>query len=48
VLEDGRIGAQIAPIHNPGEFLIFTQEDGHWVIDEAYIIVDEYNFGPLG
>jgi hypothetical protein len=48
VLGDGREAAQIAPIHNPGEFLIFTLEDGHWVIDEAYVIVDEYNWGPPG
>jgi DNA-binding transcriptional MocR family regulator len=48
VLSDGRVAAQIAPIHNPAEFLIFTEEDGHWVTDEAYIVVDAYNFGPQG
>jgi len=48
VLNDGRIAARIAPIHNPGEFIIFRQQDGHWMIDEVYKIVDQYNWSQPG
>ncbi|MGH2560754.1 MAG: PQQ-binding-like beta-propeller repeat protein, partial [Thermomicrobiales bacterium] len=47
-LEDGRIAALTSINVTPNLVMIFVQQEGQWVIDELYRIVDEYNFGPLG
>ncbi|MGI8477492.1 MAG: PQQ-binding-like beta-propeller repeat protein [Thermomicrobiales bacterium] len=46
VLDDGRVAAAIN--HGARTLTIFVQRDGQWLIDELYVIVDQYNFGPQG
>jgi hypothetical protein len=47
VLPDGRVAA-VFNSTGPHLFVIFRQQDGHWLIDEFYNLVDQYNWSQQG
>lgn len=48
VLDDGRVAAAFLNTSGPHLFIIFTQQNDHWLIDETYVVVDQYNWSQLG
>lgn len=46
VLEDGRIAASAVNEWGAGAFLVFVEEDGSLLIDEAYPVTPEYPISP--
>jgi hypothetical protein len=45
-LPDGRVAVAVMANTTPnGVFLVFAQQDGHWLIDERYTVVSAYTSG---
>jgi outer membrane protein assembly factor BamB len=51
VLGDGRIAVEVSPaddLDGRGEFIIFAEQNGRWLVDEAYRLMDAYNWVEPG